>query len=140
MFKRKDGGPKSPVTFYGIEIKSLFSIGFLKFERGGREEFHTHAFDAYTWFLAGNMREERILDWYSTDITKYKRSLKPKFTSRDNLHRVSAKKESWCFTIRGPWINYWYEYNRDSQQYTRLTHGREVQSTFSRDGRNAVSY
>lgn len=43
----KDGGPDSKVHgFYLIEIKSLFSIVFLKFEGKSREAFHDHAFNA----------------------------------------------------------------------------------------------
>jgi len=42
--KAKDGGPESPVDgYFLIEIKSLFSIALLKFNNGGRENYHTHA-------------------------------------------------------------------------------------------------
>ena len=50
--KCKDGGKESPVDgYFLIECKGLFSVALLKFNKGGREAYHTHAFDAYTWFL-----------------------------------------------------------------------------------------
>lgn len=128
----KDGGPNSPVTFYGIEIKSLFSIGILRFNKGTREEYHTHAFDAYTWFLAGSMKEDELdieegkLSCTHTWYTWYTHNIKPKFTPRDKLHRVIAYCTSWCFTIRGPWRDYWMEYNKKTDKTTLFTHGRKV--------------
>ena len=53
LSKTKDGGPKS-----SVEIKSIGSIALLKFNKGGRKEFHTHAFNALTWFIAGSLKEE----------------------------------------------------------------------------------
>lgn len=108
MQKAKDGGPDSPVdAYFLIEWKSIFSIALLKFNKGGREEFHTHAFNALTWFLLGDLVEENI------DGSKYKygRSLFPKITKRNKNHRVNANVDSWCLTVRGPWGAYWTEYN-----------------------------
>lgn len=130
----KDGGPESPVTFYGIEIKKLFSIGFLKFAEGRREAFHTHAFHALTWFIKGNLFEDRIDEVTAASgsplLSPYVYSLIPKVTPRNNLHRVLAKEDSWCFTIRGPWISRWKEYDPTTGLFTVLTHGRKILGTY----------
>jgi hypothetical protein len=117
----KDGGPESPVdAFFIVEIKSLFSIAFLKFNRGGREAFHTHAFNALTWFISGDLVEQDINDEYYI----YERSWRPKITRRSKNHRVAAFADSWCFTIRGPWAATWTE---DTEtHHSILTHGRRI--------------
>ena len=121
--KSKDGGPNSPVDgYFLIECKGLFSIALLKFNKGQREEFHTHAFNAYTWFLKGDLLEEDA----GGTFYKYRRKLVPKLTKKEKNHRVIAKEDSWCFTLRGPWDMYWTEYNRNSNQTTVFTHGRNV--------------
>lgn len=121
--KAKDGGPESPVDAYFIvEIKNLFSIAILKFNKGGRENFHTHAFNALTWFLGGDLIEEDVSGRYYT----YRRSLWPKITKREKNHRVRAYKDSWCLTVRGPWSKYWTEYNEHEDKTIMLTHGRHV--------------
>lgn len=119
--KVKDGGPESPVDAYILcEFKSLFTIALLKFNKGSREAYHTHAFNALTWFLEGKMTEVDISQQYQ----KYKRSLVPKFTSKDKNHRVVAHKDSWALTLRGPWENTWTETLKD--KVTTFTHGRKV--------------
>lgn len=123
--KAKDGGPKSPVdAYFLIERKSLFSIALLKFNKGGREEYHTHAFNAYTWFLFGDLVEEDVSGISFT----YKRGILPKITLRSKNHRVRANKTSYCLTIRGPWCQTWYEVSDDKSLKTTLTHGRKVVS------------
>ena len=71
--KCKDGGKESPVdAYFLIECKGLFfSVALLKFNKGGREAYHTHAFDAYTWFLKGDLVEEDV----SGEQYTYKRSI-----------------------------------------------------------------
>lgn len=104
--KAKDGGPDSPVdAYFLIEWKRAFSIALLKFNKGGREAYHTHAFNAFTWFLKGDLREQDVDGW----VYFYKRSLKPKFTPKEKCHRVKAFVDSWCLTIRGPWDKEWKE-------------------------------
>lgn len=121
--KTKDGGPDSPVdAFFLIEWKKGFSIALLRFNKGAREAYHTHAFNALTWFLSGELTEEQPIG-KATRQLDYKRSLLPKITIRSNNHRVIAHKTSWCFTIRGPWEAYWTE-TRDDKLVT-LTHGRK---------------
>lgn len=125
--KVKDGGPNSPVDGYFLcEFKSLFSIVLLKFNKGRREEFHTHAFNALTWFISGELYEE---DYLSESLTyKYTRSLIPKYTRKDKNHRVLALKDSWCISVRGPWAKTWTESNKITGKTTTLTHGRKVVS------------
>jgi hypothetical protein len=122
FFKRsKDGGPDSPVdAFFIIEIKSLFTIAILRFNCGGREAFHTHAFNALTWFIWGDLVEEDI----NGEFYIYKRSIFPKITRRSKNHRVYAYSDSWCFTLRGPWSSTWTE--DDTKYHTVLTHGRKI--------------
>lgn len=122
--KMKDGGPDSPVEGYFLfEIKGLCSVALLKFNKGTREAYHTHAFNALTWFIKGNMREEKFRH---SLCSVYTRSLLPKVTMRDNNHRVVAEEDSWCFTLRGPWSKYWTETNPRTGATTKLTHGRIV--------------
>ena len=121
LSKVKDGGPNSPVdAYFLVEIKSLFSIALLKFNKGGREAYHSHALNALTWFLKGNLCEEKI----DGDKYRYRRSILPKYTPKDNCHRVRAAEDSWCLTIRGPWSNHWYEYDEKKDITTWFTHGR----------------
>jgi hypothetical protein len=137
LSKVKDGGPNSPVDAYVlIEIKSLFSIMFLKFNPGSRETYHSHAFNAWTWFIFGDMWEEKIVSPQNIssggpanaciEIAKYRRSLHPKLTPRSLLHNVIAYTTSWCFTVRGPWEDQWIEYDIYNSDITTLTHGRKV--------------
>lgn len=121
--KTKDGGPTSPVdAYFLIELKGLFSIALLKFNKGHRKTFHTHAFDALTWFLCGDITEEDV------DGTKvqYKRSLFPKVTRKEKNHRVGARKDSWCLTLRGSWDETWTEYSRQTKKTVTYGHGREI--------------
>lgn len=122
----KDGGPKSTVWgFWFLEIKSLFSIVLLCFEEGSREAYHTHAFNAITWFIYGEVDEHhvdgRILNW--------KASFKPKYTPRSCFHKVFAKKRSWALSIRGPWKKTWKEYLPKENKFLTLTNGRKIVET-----------
>lgn len=119
LSRAKDGGPESPVdAFFLFEIKTIGSVALLRFNRGSREAFHTHAFHALTWFIWGDMVEEDI----DGALHVYRHSLLPKFTPRSKNHRVRAYRTSWCFTIRGPWADIWTETRNGVT--TRLTHGR----------------
>lgn len=118
-----DGGADSGVTgYYLIECKMLFSILFLKFEPNHRENLHSHAFNAMTWWLKGEAKES-FKD--KTSII-WKPSFIPKFTSKHNLHKYSVNKTSWALTFRGPWSKTWKEYNPTLKKYIILTHGRKV--------------
>ena len=56
--KTKDGGKESTVdAYFLIELKGWFSVALLKFNKGSRVNYHSHAFDALTWFIKGDMVE-----------------------------------------------------------------------------------
>ncbi len=121
LSKARDGGPDSPVdAFFLIELKSVFSIVLLRFNVGGREAYHTHAFNALTWFIWGDMVEQDI----DGSFKPYRRSLIPKYTPRSKNHRVRAYRPSWCLSIRGPWTDRWTEDN--DTHHIVLTHGRKI--------------
>ena len=121
--KVKDGGPESPVDAYFLfEIKGVCSVALLKFNEGHRTAYHSHAFDALTWFIKGNMIEDNL----HAHPERYRRSIKPKLTPRSQMHRVKAYEDSWCFTIRGPWHKYWQEYDPSTKLFTVLTSGRKI--------------
>lgn len=122
FYVKPDGGQDSGVTgYFLIEWKWLFSIAILKFEEGSREAYHSHAFNAYTWWICGKADEVRQYPG-ETVYREYERAWKPKYTPRDNVHKVLAYTRCWCFTIRGPWEDTWYEY-KNGEKIT-LTHGR----------------
>lgn len=123
MQKVKDGGPKSNVDAYVfIEIKSWFSIILLKFNKGHRENYHSHAFNAITIPLTaeGTLYEE----YTDTDRVFFYKKLKPKYTPKDLLHRVVALTDSWALTFRGPWDQFWIEQTPSGVQIL-LSHGRK---------------
>ena len=122
----KDGGPSSPVdAFFAFEIKRVGSLALLRFNKGGREAFHTHAFAALTWFLWGDLKEQR----FDGSVRTYRRSIFPKVTPRNCNHRVVARTTSWCLTIRGPWADTWTEDENGTR--TIFGWGRRVLARFS---------
>lgn len=126
LTKVKDGGPSSNVdALVLVEIKGLFSIMLLKFNKGQREAYHSHAFHALSWFLKGKLVEHN----YEQPSVKYKRSLFPKITPRNQVHRVEALEDSWVFTLRGPWVKRWVEVDPVTK----------VRTTFQSPGRQVVS-
>lgn len=123
LSKTKDGGQESTVDAYFLfEIKWLCSIAVLRFNKGSRANFHSHAFNALTWFIKGKMTEHFLED----KCVKYKRSLFPKLTKKEVMHKVVAEEVSWCLTFRGPWQKTWKEYDTVSGKYITLTHGRKI--------------
>lgn len=128
--KSYDGGGDSGVTGYWlIECKSLFSIVLLHFGPGSREAFHSHAFNALTWWLKGDVREE-FFDktdpfWNKGEITHkdWSPSWKPKWTPKNCFHKIIAgAKGAWALSIRGPWDATWFE-SKNGETY-ELGHGR----------------
>lgn len=118
----KDGGEESRVWAYWlVELKSLFSIVLLRFERGSRDAYHSHAFNSVSWVLRGTLHE--ILHDGTTHV--YQPSLWPICTYRSTLHQVHSEKRSWVLSLRGPWVNHWVEIPRGESPIT-LTHGRKV--------------
>lgn len=122
----KDGGPDSPVTgFFVVEIKSLFSIVFLKFNKGAREAFHSHAFNAVTLWLRGTAIEH-VLNPTRSVASRIWEAPTVKYTPRDLMHRIEAPENVYAFSIRGPWVNTWKEYLPTTNDTVLLTHGRKV--------------
>lgn len=121
--KAKDGGQESNVTGYWlIEWKDVFSIVLLKFSKGSREAYHTHAFNAISWVLKGKIEEQTLLPEYKNTYTV---SLIPIFTPKQRLHKVLGVADStWVLSFRGPWADAWYEYFKDGTLHL-LTHGRK---------------
>lgn len=123
--KAKDGGPESNVTGYWlIECKWLFSIALLRFDKGSREAYHSHAFNAVSWILKGELQE--VVLWDEDKPIKLTPSFKPIYTSRARCHRVfGIADKTWAITFRGPWWDKWLEYKAKSKTLTVLTHGRK---------------
>tara|TARA_R110000850_G_C9606734_1_gene429328 strand:+ start:42 stop:488 length:447 start_codon:yes stop_codon:yes gene_type:complete len=122
LYVKPDGGKNSGVTgYFLIEWKILFSIGILRFNKGSREALHTHAFNAITFWLWGEVKEEHL----DGDVKDFKGlSLIPKLTKRSCYHRIISKDTSWALTFRGNWKDIWCE-NRQGKE-VKLTHGRII--------------
>jgi hypothetical protein len=134
FYSKPDGGKGSGVTgYFLLEWKPVFSIGILKFNEGTREAYHSHAFNALTWWLKGSVTEVKLIEpvrefgdvvsYKSNEEKDYIPSIIPKYTSRDNFHKVIAHETTYALTIRGPWKDTWREYRKD--RYVTLTHGRK---------------
>lgn len=118
----KDGGPESHVTgFFFVEIKWLFSIVLLHFAPGSRESYHSHAFNALTYWLEG-----KVLEQYPDGKGKTWMKGQWKVTPRNLMHRILSIGESWAISFRGPWKKTWQEYNALNNQTTILKDGRKV--------------
>lgn len=123
LFKSKDGGKDSNVTGYWLfESKSFGSVVLLRFDKGSREAFHTHAFNAISWIISGYILEVTQDGLEYVHITP---TLKPLYTARDRFHRVfGVSEKTWVFSIRGPWSKTWKEYLPDEGRYVTLSNGR----------------
>jgi hypothetical protein len=121
LFKlMKDGGERSHVWgFFLMEAKRVASVVLLIFKDGSREAYHTHAFNALSWVLWGNLTEHLI----SGETVQYLPSFKPIYTPRNRFHKVESHGTTIALTFRGPWINRWKEYTED-KEHINLTHGR----------------
>jgi hypothetical protein len=108
FFKRKDGGAESHVTgFWLIEWKRGFSVVFLHFAEGSRDAYHSHAFNAITWFFWGRVMEHFV----DGSLRLWRPSIFPKWTPRSSIHRVvGMKKSTYALSFRGPWTATWKEY------------------------------
>jgi quercetin dioxygenase-like cupin family protein len=120
LFRKSwDGGNGSGVTgLFLVEIKPLFSIVLLRFSKGSREAYHSHAFNALTVWLYG-----RVLEHMLSGETLTWRGGQVKLTPRDVFHRVEAIETSYALCFRGPWSDTWQE-SRLGRLIT-LTHGRK---------------
>lgn len=127
LFKHaRDGGPESNVEgFWIIECKSLFSIVLLKFNNGSREAYHSHAFNAVSWYLSG-VTWERIVNDEGRFLNLIKRRglCFPKYTPKEMIHNLQSLGESRVLSFRGPWHEKWIEILKGEK--ITLTHGRLV--------------
>lgn len=118
----RDGGPESEVFgFWLLEIKSLFSIVLLRFEKSSRDVYHSHAFPALTWWLTGEVIEEHR----DGRRERWVPSARPKFTPRACFHKVHPIRRTWALSIRGPWSPRWAE-DRPGEGLVHLRSGRQV--------------
>jgi hypothetical protein len=120
----KDGGPQSPVVGYWlIELKGLFSIVLLRFYKGTRTAYHSHAFHAISWIIKGELKED-VLNGETVSILP---SFKPLFTAKNRFHKVHGIADNtWALSFRGPWDKTWQEYFIDDDKYVTLTNGRII--------------
>lgn len=132
LFKKaRDGGAESnSVAYFLIEWKKGFSIALLRFEGPSRQVFHTHAFNAISWVLSGELKEHERRKSPTGSATyhlnrAYKRSLKPIITPRSMEHQINTDGPAWAITFRGPWIDTWKEWRPKLGKYVGLTHGRK---------------
>lgn len=130
VWNRKDGGPESKVSMYGIEIKSLFSVLLLKFEKGSREAFHSHAFNSVSYVISGG-----LIEWIHCDLPnalegagEYQHWAGDWIkTYRHTVHKVyGAYDTNYVLSLRGPWAKGWYELlGKGGQERVDLTIGRK---------------
>lgn len=136
----KDGGPDSVVDGWLFEIKSLFSVGILRFNDGSREAFHSHAFNCVSWVLKGALFE-RFLD--PRRGAYIHRPGKTIVTRRDDIHKVSSHGTTYVLTVRGPWKKTWVDVtevkNTDIWAIDTLSHGRGVVNTECRLGQERAA-
>lgn len=122
FYKKPDGGHDSGVTgYFLIEWKLFFSIGILHFKQGSREAFHSHAFNAFTFWLKGRVTEITHPSHTQLDFSA---GLKPKYTPRNKFHKILAHSDTYAITFRGPWVDHWYEFKKS--KLITLTHGRKI--------------
>ena len=120
MSKSHDGGKDSGVTgYFLIEIKSLFSIVLLKFNKGTRDAYHNHAFNALTFWLKGN-----VFEHFLNGPSKMWKAGNVKYTSKSDFHKVEALEQSWALCFRGPWQKTWNEHKNN--KLVTLTNGRVI--------------
>ena len=119
----KDGGPESTVSgLFFVEIKGLFSIVLLRFGKGSREAYHSHAFNCFSWVLKGRLREHHK-EGGENNLPPRNRAL-PFGTYRNTYHKVVSEGVSWVFSVRGPWSKTWKEYLPDTSEDIVLTNSR----------------
>lgn len=124
LWNDKDGGPESRGWVWGLEIKGLFSILLLRFRKGSRNAYHSHAFNAVSWLLQGVLWEFPYENARYGNV-EHIPSWKPIRTPRMMQHKVVCQTENaWAITFRGPWADKWKEYLPAEDRHITLTHGR----------------
>lgn len=123
LWNDKDGGPESKGWVWGLEIKGLFSVLLLRFRRGSRDAYHSHAFNAVSWLLSGKLNERPMSQGHFPQ--GYTPSWHPIYTPRTMQHKIiCATDNAWALTFRGPWAKTWKEYRPTEDRHVTLTHGR----------------
>lgn len=123
LSRSKDGGQNSSVDgFWLVEMKSLFSAALLRFRGKSREVYHSHAFNSISWLVRGSLIEH-LLD--GTEV-RHTPSLRPIITLRSTVHKVDSDGDTVVITFRGSWSEYWWEFQPESEIWSRLEHGRRV--------------
>lgn len=123
VWGRKDGGPESKVSMYGVEFKSLFSVLLLRFELGSREAFHSHAFNSWSVVLSGGLNEHFPDEKNPNGLWHFPLQSIVK-TYRDTVHKVYGwNRTNWVLSLRGPWVKNWFEIQNNER--TDLTVGRK---------------
>lgn len=126
----KDGGKESLVrALYLIEIKNLFSVVLLKFKDGSREAYHSHAFNAISWVIKGELQENLI----DGQVKRYCPSLKPIYTGRDTFHKIISVGNTYALTFRGPWNKTWNEFLPLAHRFQTLSWGRKIEEAATKD-------
>lgn len=125
----KDGGSESTVDTWMFEIKSLFSIGLLRFNGTSREAFHSHAFNCVSLVLKGCLREE-FLD--ESKGVRFHADSEWIVTKRTDIHRVDSLGTTWVLTFRGPWHKTWVDVVEHKiagvYDVRQMIHGRRVRA------------
>lgn len=124
----KDGGPQSKVDgFWLVEWKGLFSIALLRFGKGSREAYHSHAFNAISWLLTGGLMEVTKDGPNDVLCAYYDPSIVPIYTPRERIHKVYGSCDSnWVLTFRGSWTKTWTEIDEDGKTITLTEHRQHV--------------
>jgi diphthamide synthase (EF-2-diphthine--ammonia ligase) len=95
---RSDGGKDSGVTAYFlIEWKPVISIGLLHFKPGTREAYHSHAFNALTWWLQGSVTEVKLIEPVREfgDVVSYKENEEKDYNhSTQRISRKSMERKN----------------------------------------------
>lgn len=142
LFKSKDGGSESNVTGYWLfESKRFGSIVLLRFDKGSREAFHNHAFNAVSWVIKGVLLEMVMRDPNSSaeevEVDGYvlRPSLCPIYTPKERMHKVfGVADKTWAISFRGPWNKTWNEYLPATDENVTLTNGRKIVSKAPANG------
>jgi hypothetical protein len=131
LWGHKDGGPESNVRCWGLEFKRLGSIMVLHFAPGSREAFHSHAFNAVSWVLTGDLMEDvptKVVDCGDHSHQAYHiyaPTWRPVITRRATFHKVhGGAYGAWVFSLRGRWHKTWQDGQPGATD--TLTHGRAV--------------
>lgn len=110
-------------AYFLIEWKRGFSIALLHFNKGTREAFHEHAFNAVTLWIKGRVREHILASLFdhAAEVREFKAG-QMKLTPRSCFHKIEALESTWALSVRGPWVDRWRELRKD--RLVTLTHGR----------------